>query len=52
MNDLIPGVASNFVSVEWTGFLMPLHSEAYTFEAKFNDGLRLWVNDKLILDYL
>jgi hypothetical protein len=52
INDLIPGLASNFVSVEWTGFLMPLHSEAYTFEAKFNDGLRLWVNDKLILDYL
>ena len=31
---------------------MPLYSELYTFEAKFNDGLRLWVNDKLILDYL
>lgn len=31
---------------------MPLYSEAYTFEVQFNDGLRLWVNDNIILDYL
>lgn len=50
--DIIPNVASNFVSVEWTGFLLPSFTETYTFEAQFNDGLRLWVNDKLILDHL
>ena len=44
-------MASNFVSIEWTGFLLPKFNEAYRFEAKFNDGLRLWVNDQLIIDY-
>jgi hypothetical protein len=51
MQELIPNVASNFVSIEWTGFLLPQFSEEYRFEAKFNDGLRLWVNDILIIDY-
>ena len=38
------------MSIEWTGFLLPTYSESYTFELHANDGVRLWVDQKLILD--
>jgi len=50
--DILENVASNYVSIEWNGFIKPLHSEEFTFEAHFNDGLRLWVNDQLLIDSL
>ena len=50
--DLIEDVASNYVSIEWNGFLMPEHSESYVFEANFNDGMQLWIDDGLIIDNL
>ena len=37
-------------SVRWTGFVKPAYSEEYTFYAKVDDGVRVWVNDKLIID--
>ena len=43
--DLIENVASNYVSIEWTGFLMPRYSEDYKFEINCNDGVKLWIND-------
>jgi hypothetical protein len=37
-------------SVRWAGELEVEFSEAYTFYANTDDGVRLWVNDQLIID--
>ena len=34
----------------WSGFLEPQFSEAYTFEAEADDGIRVWINDRLVVD--
>ncbi len=44
-----PTHTANF-SVRWAGHLTPRHSETYTFYTLSNDGVRLWVNDKLLID--
>jgi hypothetical protein len=40
----------NTYSVRWTGFVEPLHSETYQFKTSSDDGVRLWVNDQLLVD--
>ena len=37
-------------TVRWTGKVQPLHSETYTFYASADDGVRVWVNHKLLID--
>jgi glucose/arabinose dehydrogenase len=37
-------------SVRWSGFVQPQFSQTYTFFTNTDDGVRLWVNDKLIID--
>lgn len=37
-------------SVRWTGQVTPQHSETYTFHTISNDGVRLWVDGKLVID--
>jgi len=37
-------------SARWTGRLVPKHSETYTFHLFSNDGARLWVGEKLLVD--
>ena len=44
------GIASDTFSVRWTGLIEPLYSETYTFHTMTDDGVRLWVNDQLIID--
>jgi glucose/arabinose dehydrogenase len=43
-------MGSDQFSVRWTGFVQPLYSENYTFYTKADDGVRLWVNDILLVD--
>ncbi len=43
----VPG--DNF-SIRWTGEVQPLYSEVYTFLVTADDGVRLWVNDQLLVD--
>lgn len=38
-------------SVRWTGYVEPKYSEEYTFYTQSDDGIRLWVNDNLIVDH-
>jgi hypothetical protein len=38
-------------SVRWTGQVEAQHSEAYAFYVRADDGLRLWVNNQLIIDH-
>jgi hypothetical protein len=37
-------------SVRWTGSIVPAFSEAYTFYTASDDGVRLWINNQLIID--
>lgn len=37
-------------SVRWTGQVEPKYSEEYTFYTNAGDGVRLWVDDQLIVD--
>jgi len=43
-------IAEDHFTATWTGYFMPKHSEAYRFEAEADDGMRLWINGKLVLD--
>jgi hypothetical protein len=43
--DVIPQVASDYVSIVWKGFLKPLYDQDYTFLVESNDGVRVIVND-------
>ncbi|WP_025715880.1 PA14 domain-containing protein, partial [Paenibacillus sp. 1-18] len=37
-------------SVRWTGKIKPQYSETYTFTTISDDGIRVWVDGKLIID--
>ncbi|HTE11700.1 MAG TPA: PA14 domain-containing protein, partial [Chitinophagaceae bacterium] len=46
-----PGIVpDDFYSVRWTGFVQPLYAETYTFYTNSDDGIRLWVNNVLLVD--
>lgn len=42
--------AADTWSVRWSGFVTPQYSQTYTFYTSTDDGARLWVNGKLIID--
>ncbi len=44
------GMPSETFSVRWTGWLVPPASGRYVFYVTVDDGIRIWVNDKLILN--
>jgi alpha-tubulin suppressor-like RCC1 family protein/chitodextrinase len=41
--------ADNF-SVRWQGFIQPRYSEAYTLVASADDGVRVWLDDVVVID--
>jgi len=43
-------MASDKFSARWTGEIEPRYSEDYTFHTRTDDGVRLWVDGKLIVD--
>ena len=43
-------MGANQYSVRWTGQILPEYSEEYTFEVEHADGVRLWVNGRLLID--
>ncbi|HTE12030.1 MAG TPA: PA14 domain-containing protein, partial [Chitinophagaceae bacterium] len=46
-----PGIVpDDLYSVRWTGFVQPLYAETYTFYTNSDDGIRLWVNNVLLVD--
>lgn len=45
-----PGIDDNTFSVRWSGYITPLYTESYTFTTKTDDGVRLWINNKLVID--
>ncbi|MFO0729686.1 MAG: putative baseplate assembly protein [Nitrospiraceae bacterium] len=46
----IAGVGSDNFSIRWTGWVQPKASGPYSFHALSDDGVRLWVDGKLIID--
>jgi hypothetical protein len=47
---VIPDIDDDWFSVRWTGQVMPLHSESYTFRTVSDEGVRLWVNGTKVID--
>lgn len=45
-----PALDINTFSARWTGSVVPRYSETYTFHTQSNDGVRLWVDGKLLID--
>jgi len=37
-------------SVRWTGYFKPTTTETYTIFTASDDGVRLWIDDKLVID--
>ena len=49
-NGTSPNLSNGFYSVRWLGQVQPQYSETYYFVANTDDGVKLWVNDQLIID--
>ena len=45
-----PGVTAEYFSVRWTGWLLPPASGRYVFHVTVDDGIRIWLNNKLIMN--
>ena len=43
-------IGDDFYSVRWTGFVEPYHTAPYTFYVNSDDGVRLWVENELLID--
>jgi uncharacterized repeat protein (TIGR03806 family) len=44
------GVSSDNFTTRWIGTVVPAYTEAYTFYTETDDGVKLWVNNELIID--
>ncbi len=44
------GVSGDTFTVRWMGSVVPAYTEAYTFFTETDDGVRLWVDNQLIID--
>jgi hypothetical protein len=45
------GVNANYFSARWVGSVVPMQSGTYRFQTQSDDGVRLWVNDTLVVDH-
>ncbi len=45
-----PGVPPEYFSVRWTGTLTPPATGRYVFHITVDDGMRVWLDDKLLFD--
>lgn len=45
-----PQVPADNFSVRWTGFLSAPYSETFTIYAPADDGVRIWINNQLVLN--
>ncbi|HWN94780.1 MAG TPA: PA14 domain-containing protein, partial [Methylomirabilota bacterium] len=45
-----PNLSNGNYTVRWNGQVEPQYSELYFFETRSDDGVKLWVNDQLLID--
>ena len=45
-----PSIDPEYFSARWRGQVEPLYTEPYTFHVESDDGARLWIDGKLIVD--
>lgn len=45
-----PGVGPDGFSVRWTGYVVPPYTEEYTFYTNTDDGARLWVDGRQLVN--
>ncbi len=45
-----PGISADLFTARWEGDVYPIFSDTYTFHAIADDGVRLWVDNKLIIN--
>jgi uncharacterized repeat protein (TIGR01451 family) len=45
-----PSVSDNNFSVRWLGQVEPLYTETYTFYANSNNGIRVWIDNQLVIE--
>ncbi|PSJ37666.1 PA14 domain-containing protein [Allosphingosinicella deserti] len=45
-----PAIPADKFSARWTGEIAPLFSETYSFHVTGDDGVRLWIDDQLIVN--
>jgi len=50
LNGPAPGLPADGFSVRWRGQVVPRFSETYTFQTYSDDGVRVWVDGKLLID--
>ncbi|RYU94067.1 PA14 domain-containing protein [Emticicia agri] len=43
-------IAVDTYSARWIGEILPKYSETYTISASADDGIRIWINNQLVLD--
>lgn len=46
----MPGIAENNFSIRWSGEVMPMDDDTYTFYVRADDGIRLWIDGSLVID--
>ena len=45
-----PSISADFFTVRWMGEILPPVTDTYNFHVVSDDGIRLWVNDQMIID--
>lgn len=45
-----PSISTDSFTVRWTGAVQPVFSGVYTFYTVTDDGVRLWINNQLVID--
>ena len=45
-----PSISVDTFTARWTGMVQPQFNETYTFYTTTDDGVRLWVNNQLLVD--
>jgi len=46
----LPGMGADTFSIRWSGLITPPASATYTFVVLADDGVRLWINNQLLID--
>ena len=46
-----PSIPAVNYTVRWVGMLQPLFSDTYTLSTTTDDGVRLWINETLLIDH-